>query len=167
VPANASKVFSGMTMLEAAEHAAAEGIAPIEAKTAENILFNLSSFFRWAVREHIIERSPAEGLQPLQRKRSKDEGRQPFVDADLRALFSADLYRTPYQQVNPQQLGRYWVPLLALYHGARMNELCQLEVADIRVLLKRQFVMRARRHAKRRNPKIALFTLRSGWQYLP
>jgi integrase len=132
LPANATKRFSGMTLLEAADHAKRNGVPPISAKTAENILFNFSSFFRWAVREHIIERSPADGLKPAQQKRSKDEGRQPFSDADLVKLFSADLYRAPYRQVDRTQLGRYWVPLLALYHGARMNELCQLEVADVR-----------------------------------
>ncbi|WP_251031677.1 DUF6538 domain-containing protein [Paraburkholderia strydomiana] len=132
LPANATKRFSGMTLLEAADHAKRNGVPPITAKTAENILFNFSSFFRWAVREHIIERSPADGLKPAQQKRSKDEGRQPFGDVDLVKLFSADLYRTPYRQVDRTQLGRYWVPLLALYHGARMNELCQLEVADVR-----------------------------------
>lgn len=56
LPANATKRFSGMTLLEAAEHAKRNGVPPISAKTAENILYNFSSFFRWAVREHIIER---------------------------------------------------------------------------------------------------------------
>lgn len=131
LPANATKRFSGMTLLEAAEHAKRNGVPPISAKTAENILYNFSSFFRWAVREHIIERSPADGLKPSQKKRSKDEGRKPFSDVDLVKLFSADLYRAPYRQIDRNLLGRYWVPLLALYHGARLNELCQLEVADI------------------------------------
>ncbi|WP_256722588.1 site-specific integrase, partial [Burkholderia pseudomallei] len=131
LPANATKRFSGMTLLEAAEHAKRNGVPPISAKTAENILYNFSSFFRWAVREHIIERSPADGLKPSQKKRSKDEGRKPFSDVDLVKLFSADLYRAAYRQIDRNLLGRYWVPLLALYHGARLNELCQLEVADI------------------------------------
>lgn len=130
LPPNATKTFPKMTLVEAASHAAKNGIAPISAKTAAVQLGNLSSFFAWAVREHIIDRTPAAGLQPLQEKRSKDEGRQPFSDADLVKLFSADLFREPYRRVVPRLLGRYWVPLLALYHGARMNELCQLEVAD-------------------------------------
>ncbi|MBJ9658652.1 tyrosine-type recombinase/integrase [Burkholderia multivorans] len=130
LPPNATKTFPKMTLVEAASHAAKNGIAPISAKTAEVQLGNFASFFAWAVREHIIDRTPAGGLQPLQEKRSKDEGRQPFSDADLVKLFSADLFREPYHRVAPGSLGRYWVPLLALYHGARLNELCQMETAD-------------------------------------
>ncbi|MCA7886171.1 site-specific integrase [Burkholderia contaminans] len=130
LPANATKRFPGMTLVAAAEHAKKSGIPPISAKTAEVQLGNFSSFFSWAVREHLIDKTPAAGLQPLQEKRSKDEGRQPFSDADLVKLFSDDLFRAPYRRVAPRWLGRYWVPLLALYHGARLNELCQLEVAD-------------------------------------
>lgn len=130
LPTNATKRFPGMTLVQAAQHAEKSGLPPISAKTAEVQLGNFSSFFSWAVREHLIERTPAAGLQPLQEKRSKDEGRQPFSDADLVKLFSADLFREPYRRLAPKLLGRHWVPLLALYHGARMNELCQLEVAD-------------------------------------
>ncbi|WP_244285520.1 site-specific integrase [Caballeronia concitans] len=130
LPANATKRFSGMTLVEAAAHARKRGLPPISAKTAEVQLGNFSSFFSWAVREHLIDKTPAAGLRPLQEKRSKDEGRQPFSDADLVKLFSDDLFREPYRRVAPGWLGRYWVPLLALYHGARLNELCQLEVAD-------------------------------------
>ena len=130
LPSNATKRLSGMTLVAAAQHAKKAGIPPISAKTAEVQLGNFSSFFSWAVREHLIDKTPAAGLQPLQEKRSKDEGRQPFSDADLEKLFSADLFREPYSRVAPRFLGRYWVPLLALYHGARLNELCQLEVAD-------------------------------------
>lgn len=132
LPPNASKIFPKLTLVQAAEYAKTNGLPPISAKTAENILFNLASFFRWAVREHIIERTPADGLQPTQKKRSKAEGRQPFCESDLKMLFSAELYSRHYREVAVDQLGRYWVPLLALYHGARLNELCQLEVADIR-----------------------------------
>lgn len=130
LPTNATKRFPGMTLVQAAQHAEKSGLPPISAKTAEVQLGNFSSFFSWAVREHLIDRTPAAGLQPLQEKRSKEDGRQPFSDADLVKLFSADLFREPYPRLAPKLLGRYWVPLLALYHGARMNELCQLEVAD-------------------------------------
>lgn len=130
LPTNATKRFPGMTLVQAAQHAEKSGLPPISAKTAEVQLGNFSSFFSWAVREHLIDRTPAAGLQPLQEKRSKEDGRQPFSDADLVKLFSADLFREPYPRLAPKLQGRYWVPLLALYHGARMNELCQLEVAD-------------------------------------
>jgi integrase len=131
LPPNATKTFPKLSLIGAATHAEKNGIEPISAKTAQVQLANFSSFFAWAVREHLIPRSPAVGLQPLQEKRSKEEGRQPFSDGDLAKLFSDVLFRERYDRVAPRQLGRYWVPLLALYHGSRLNELCQLEVADV------------------------------------
>jgi len=131
LPPNASKRYPRLTLVQAAEFAKKNALPPISAKTAENVLFNFASFFRWAVREHIIDRTPADGLQPTQKKRSKAEERQPFCETDLVNLFSANLYSQSHREVASGQLGRYWVPLLALYHGARLNELCQLEVADI------------------------------------
>lgn len=133
LPTNAAKRFPSMTLVEAARHGEKSGLPPISAKTAEVQLGNFSSFFSWALREHLIDRTPAAGLQPLQEKRSKEESRQPFSDGDLVKLFSDNLFREPYHRVAPRSLGRYWVPLLALYHGARLNELCQLEVADVDV----------------------------------
>ena len=54
--------------------------------------------------------------------------RKPFNESDLEKLFayvktgSWRDYSKPYQ---------YWLPLLAYYTGARINELCQLHVADV------------------------------------
>ncbi len=131
LPPNATKRFPKLTLIEAADYAKKNAMPPITAKTAEVLLSNFSSFFAWAVREHLIDRTPAAGLQALQKKRSNEESRQPFSDGDLVTLFSADLFREPWCRVSEREQGRYWVPLLALYHGARLNELCQLEVFDV------------------------------------
>ncbi|NVK44168.1 MAG: hypothetical protein HWE39_23240 [Oceanospirillaceae bacterium] len=55
------------------------------------------------------------------------EGRSRFTEEDLKRLFATEVYARrdddkPYQ---------YWLPLLGLYTGAGMNELCQLYVDDV------------------------------------
>jgi integrase len=37
-----------------------------------------------------------------------------------------------YLQSSHKQASQHWIPLLALYTGARLNELCQLEAIDIK-----------------------------------
>lgn len=51
-----------------------------------------------------------------------------FTNADLRALFESDAYRNHQHQTSSQ----YWLPLLGLHTGARINELCQLLRSDIK-----------------------------------
>lgn len=50
-----------------------------------------------------------------------------FENSDLVALFESEAYRTQ-QFKTPSE---YWLPLLALFTGARLNELCQLTASDI------------------------------------
>jgi integrase len=133
LPPNASKRFPEMSLVAAAEHAKVRELPPIQATTATNILSCLAAFFNWARIEHGLTSSPFADLKALQKARGKDEQRQPFSAAQLELLFSGEMYSLPYESMGRMQPGKYWVPLLALYHGARMNELCQLELADIKI----------------------------------
>lgn len=73
------------------------------------------------------------------RRRDK---RLPFSPEQLRLIFNAPLYTgcvddwfgyaTP-GDAHPRR-GRFWVPLLALFGGLRLNEACQLDVADIQAV---------------------------------
>jgi integrase len=65
-----------------------------------------------------------------------------FAPAQLKKLFSAPLYTgceddgdnfaKPGKRVIRR--GRFWVPLIALFHGLRLNEICQLYTQDVRAL---------------------------------
>lgn len=130
LPANATKRFRDTPLQRVAKLAEAQGLKPMDAVTAEKILRNLSAFFSWAIREEFfVARNPFEKLQPLQEKKGAEEGRRPYDDEALLRIFSSPIYteRMGYDK-NPS---RYWVPLLALYQGARSNEICQIELADV------------------------------------
>lgn len=55
-----------------------------------------------------------------------------FLDSDLQAIFSGYLYGSAElkkkREVYPYQ---FWLPLLGLYTGGRLNELCQLDTEDV------------------------------------
>jgi integrase len=68
--------------------------------------------------------------------------RLPYSTVQLRALFTAPLYTgcrddghgyaSPGE--NRPRNARFWIPLIALYCGLRLNEACQLDVSDVRMI---------------------------------
>jgi len=60
--------------------------------------------------------------------KKESEHRAAFTQSDLTKLFSIPEYQVDC--FNKYSF-RYWLPLLALYTGARANELCQLLVDDV------------------------------------
>lgn len=94
--------------------------------TFNNYVKNLTTFFSYAIREGYCERNPFDGLRVKQWGKVSEE-RSVFTEEDLRRLFSKEVY-APVSTKKPNQ---YWLPLLGLYTGARLNELCQLYLDDV------------------------------------
>jgi len=70
--------------------------------------------------------NPAGGLQLRDKKKKASERQDVFSKADLKLLFSDENYR---KHVNkPSQ---FWLPILGLYSGCRLEELSQLLKADV------------------------------------
>lgn len=98
-------------------------------KSVKNRLEKLRSFLTWlrkAYPEHIQHSYLEEGLTLCSKRRVETPVRA-FTAPELKALFEADSIPADFR-ANPW---RYWLPLLALYSGARLEELCQLRVQDI------------------------------------
>ena len=140
LPANASKLFPKLSPREAAAHAKLHGnINIISAANANSLISNISSFLNWAVNEELLTRNPARGLR-LPDPVNKRDKRLPFDREQLHAIFNAPIYRgcvngeRGYNQVGNERPrnARYWVPLIALFTGARLGEICQLDTTDIR-----------------------------------
>jgi len=101
------------------------------AKTARDHLNWVRALFRLAKAGQSIAANPFDGV--------KIEGgtasqlRDGFSLAEVARLFDGPLFRE-YRLPAEAKAGldaAYWVPLLALYTGARVSELCQLRVDDI------------------------------------
>lgn len=86
----------------------------------------VSSLIGWAHRHGYIQNNPFTELK-IKEKESAISKRSPFTDEDLVKLFSSK----DYQQGNFKNPYYYWLPLLGLYTGARIEELCQLHLEDI------------------------------------
>ncbi len=87
----------------------------------------VSALFKWAKNNGYCSNNPFEGLSVKTKTRAADR-RDPFTDDELTKIFGTSGFVKP----NPQRPNRYWIPLIALYTGARLEEVAQLCVEDIR-----------------------------------
>lgn len=140
LPVNLRKKYPDLTVRSASELARQDHrIATINATNLNAYMARFVTMLNWAVQEEYLERNPARGLQWAETTARQDR-RKPFEPWQLQRIFHAPIYtgckdaQTGYAE--PGEViadgARYWVPLLGLFTGARLNELCQLDVADVR-----------------------------------
>jgi integrase len=84
------------------------------------------SLFEWLISEEVVSKNPAKKLAPKAPSKKDADARKAYTRGDVRLLF--DERHTAYREDWPMF---FWVPLLALYSGARVSELCQLSVDDV------------------------------------
>jgi integrase len=100
-------------------------------KTARDRLTWVKSLLRYACRDlELLNRQPWEGIDIEHRT---ENPRKPWTDEQIKAFFSLPIY-TEFKLPKAWKAGgaaAYWVPLLGLYTGARVGELCQLRVVDV------------------------------------
>ena len=99
------------------------------AKTVNKYLQILSTVLRYAGRLKWMQGNPAEGLG-LKDSRREDEIRRAFTLEEISKIFMA-LQSSKNSFYEADHHERYWLPLLGIYTGARVNELAQLTVADV------------------------------------
>lgn len=104
-----------------------------EGKTPGNInviIPFLGTLFNYAVDNDLIPANPAKGIKVADKRRAKDK-RRGFNKEELKALFSGPVHTDEARPVGGGGEAAYWLPLLALYTGARQTELCQLWTDDV------------------------------------
>lgn len=141
--------FKGLTFPQAVEKAtsirevakAAKESPPrtISIGNLNKILGYLAAFWNWL--DARVDDLPRDPFSPLklgdiaQRKK-----RTPFRPHELQTIFSAPLYTGCKSQASwltpgvhiPRDQGIFWVPIIALFTGARSGEILQLLVADVK-----------------------------------
>ncbi|QWT22011.1 site-specific integrase [Bacillus sp. NP157] len=125
-PANASKkpAYKGLTPSEIVAKAKREGSPGLAPRTREKHLDRLRLFFGIWAKRRLIAFNPCDGFQITNKAQDEARSREPFSPDDLKVIFAPD------RIINPQP-HKYWPPILALYSGARVNEIAQLFIEDI------------------------------------
>ena len=121
---NCERRFKGKTITEIIE---LKDVDLISNKTRNKHLGTMSTVFEWAMRHGYTDKNYAKGLTLAS---DKERVRDYFTKDDLQKIISG----AEYKRLKGKQHKKhafFWAPLIGMYTGARLNEICGLKVSDI------------------------------------
>jgi integrase len=136
-PRRGTAAYRGMSVAQLASATIAPDAMQSKTRVAESI-DRIKSFFRWCTEEHLIDKSPAQGLGAFLPEGGAQPPREAWTKEEIRALLHPDNLRRFMDSRNqkgrrskPQRYTYFpWLLVLATYTGARLNELGGLLVSD-------------------------------------
>jgi len=139
VKAIESKAFQGLSFLDAIERNKVVGKPVIQGKTINRYLSALGGFCNWLLANDYIREQVMAGMYLELNRKKKTVF--PYSEGQLRQIFTSPLFHRCAGDKREHEAGkievrdwRYWIPWIALYSGARLGEICQLQVSDVRQL---------------------------------
>lgn len=132
LPKNFSKIASatGKSLQQTATENEANSAKFLSARTVNKYMRHILAVMEWAEGTGKIRKNPSNSKY-LKAQPSKDaapeKGRYPFSIEQLNALFQSTAFKEP----NSNRPSMYWLPLLALFHGFRMEEMLQIRASDV------------------------------------
>lgn len=107
----------------------------IQPTTSNKYICAIESFLRYAQREDHLDANtllPTSGLRFKKSKNYKQNSYKPFTNDELLKIFNqATLFEYKNERNRSFAPHRLFLPLLGLYTGARIEELCQLSINNI------------------------------------
>lgn len=120
---NKNKKYAGKSI---AEVLAMNPEQTLNVATINTALEAVGSLFEWYVREGILDRNPARGLQVKDTRQAIDL-REAFSREDLERIFAHPKFAQG-KFIHPAY---FWIPLIGLFTGMRLEEIAQLFCKDI------------------------------------
>ena len=94
-------------------------------------LTNLSTLLNYAAVNLLIKSNPARGIKVQVSKRAKEK-RRPWTMTELNKLLAGPVHAKGQRPKGGAGEAAYWLPLLGLFTGARLEELAQMRPEDVR-----------------------------------
>ena len=146
LPANLGKVQARLGVasrdLERLAAAAEQpGLPPQDDATVNKKVGILKQCFKWIMTHYDeCQRSPVDGMGVKVQRSARDQ-KEPFTAEQLNQLFRAPVYTGCQSELHWKIPGdtvlraspKFWVPLIGLYTGMRLGEICQLARSHVRV----------------------------------
>ncbi len=142
LPPNVTKKFGPEADLKqiASENMEAKGIV-LNRETQSTYLRLANSLFEFAKGRRHVAHNDASNLRPKGKATPAQARRRPFTSEQLQAIFDAPIYtgcvndERGYAKSGPNypRRSRFWVPLIALFTGLRMEEIFQLTPAHFKM----------------------------------
>lgn len=98
-------------------------------KTVNKALSNVSTLMSYGVEMGYLTKNQAMRFEVKDLR--KNSGRKAYSSEDLQKLFTSPIYTDKIPTNKPHQ---FWIPLIGLFTGARVNEICSLYLEDIRAI---------------------------------
>ncbi len=127
LPANLYKLFPKLTACEVlgnTGYLTSSGLSPMSITTVNKHISRFSSLMKQCVKEGHISTNPAVGLK-MKQKRRQDEERKAYSTEDLKKIYENLPSKKDKQE-------RYWIPLIGMLSGLRLDEICQLYTEDVK-----------------------------------
>lgn len=134
LPANSSKLYESPAKAVEAALNGHEHKSLNAGKTVVDYLHSLADIFKFSCGKGYIETNPATHLYEVKQHTETATIKPPFSNDDLLKIFPANYGDGFQRNRNPDPVkmtARFWLPLLSLFSGARLEELCQLRVDDV------------------------------------
>lgn len=106
-------------------------VTRLSAASVKKYLTAIRTVLEWAAENGYREDNPAARIKVREARNSADT-RLPYSKDDLNVIFSSPVYTEKFRPKAAAGEAAYWLPMLALYTGARLDELGQLRKSDVR-----------------------------------
>lgn len=131
-PGHIPKDMAGQPFWELHSWAASESQPVLSRGTInDKAIGAISAVLAVAVRNGEIETNPCEGMK-FALKEGEVSTRKPYDDGDLERLLASPVYADGQRYDAGGGEAQKWLPLISLYSGARLEEIGQLRLVDIK-----------------------------------
>jgi integrase len=130
-PRNASKQAgnTGLSVREIISKAKASGGEPPAAHTLSKHRQRLSVFLNFLLDNDSLQKNPLKGIAKASKFDAEDDTGRAFTQPELDSIFE----RVAFAEWSAKYPHRFFAPLIGLFTGARITEVCQLYVDDIAI----------------------------------
>jgi integrase len=128
-PRNASKQSgnAGLSVREIISKAKTAGSEPPAAHTLSKHRQRLSVFLNFLLDNDRLQKNPLKGIAKASSFDAEEDTGRAFIQPELDAIFEP----VAFAEWSAKYPHRFWAPLIGLFTGARITEVCQLYVDDI------------------------------------
>ncbi len=140
-PRNVKHCDRGLTLPQLVAKFEGQQVQRISPTSVKKYIATVKGMFNWAANNDKVQMNPATGVVVRAKKGigAKRKPRLPFSESDVAMIFAAPLFVGAKSSARLTDSGdyliadhHYWLPLLALFTGARLTELGQLNVEDVK-----------------------------------
>lgn len=132
---NAAEIKMKLVTMPKRNQANRKDIVSVE--TVQSYILAVNQVFEVAIEEGLIDYNPFKNLKVHKTKQQLKENYsnkyRPFSSIELKKIFNPKTYPS----INEKD--KFYIPLIALLQGMRLNEICQLKVNDIKKMSRTKY----------------------------